>query len=231
MSECHMLARRRVLQSVGAIAALTLSPTRLFAADTADVTGRLARYMVVGRDAARCPPESCSPASTASSTPSARWSPARGCGRARWRSNYVRGLGGEPQASVIGASDFRTTAINAALANAMCAHSDETDDFEPVTKAHPGSSVVPAALALAEREGSQRRSADPRGRARLRPRLPSADGARARPRARHASQRRGHALDLRRARRRRLARAARRTAACASRSPTRRSRSPACGAG
>jgi 2-methylcitrate dehydratase PrpD len=35
----------------------------------------------------------------------------------------------------------------------MFAHADETDDFEPVTKAHPGSAVVPAALAMAEREG------------------------------------------------------------------------------
>jgi 2-methylcitrate dehydratase PrpD len=36
----------------------------------------------------------------------------------------------------------------------MFGHADETDDFEPVTKAHPGCSVVPAALAMAEREGS-----------------------------------------------------------------------------
>jgi 2-methylcitrate dehydratase PrpD len=35
----------------------------------------------------------------------------------------------------------------------MFAHADETDDFEPITKAHPGSAVVPAALAMAEREG------------------------------------------------------------------------------
>ena len=35
----------------------------------------------------------------------------------------------------------------------MSAHADETDDFEPVTKAHPGCAVVPAALAMAEREG------------------------------------------------------------------------------
>jgi hypothetical protein len=27
------------------------------------------------------------------------------------------------------ASNLRTTCVNAALANAMCAHSDETDDF------------------------------------------------------------------------------------------------------
>lgn len=65
---------------------------------------------------------------------------------------YVRGLGGTAEASVVG-SDLRTTSINAAMANAMCAHADETDDFEPVTKAHPGSSAIPAALAMAEKAG------------------------------------------------------------------------------
>ena len=65
---------------------------------------------------------------------------------------YVRSQGGVQEASVIG-SDFRTTAVNAALANAMFGHADETDDFEPVTKAHPGCSVVPAALAIGERNG------------------------------------------------------------------------------
>ena len=49
-------------------------------------------------------------------------------------------------------TSLRTTAVNAALANGMFAHADETDDFEPVTKAHPGSAVVPAALAMAERD-------------------------------------------------------------------------------
>jgi len=36
----------------------------------------------------------------------------------------------------------------------MFAHADETDDFHPFTKAHPGCSVVPAALAMAEREAA-----------------------------------------------------------------------------
>ncbi|QGZ65744.1 MmgE/PrpD family protein [Paraburkholderia acidisoli] len=66
---------------------------------------------------------------------------------------YVRSLGGTAQATVVG-SELRTTTINAALANAMCAHSDETDDFEPVTKAHPGSSTIPAALAMGEANGA-----------------------------------------------------------------------------
>jgi 2-methylcitrate dehydratase PrpD len=66
---------------------------------------------------------------------------------------YVRQLGGEGRATVI-ASKLRTNAVDAALANGMCAHADETDDFEPVTKAHPGCSSVPAALAMAEKNGA-----------------------------------------------------------------------------
>jgi 2-methylcitrate dehydratase PrpD len=65
---------------------------------------------------------------------------------------YVRLQGGHPEASVL-ATDLKTSAVNAGLANGMFGHADETDDFEPVTKAHPGCSVVPAALAMAEREG------------------------------------------------------------------------------
>jgi len=66
---------------------------------------------------------------------------------------YVRLQGGVPEASIL-ATDVKSSAVNAALANGMFGHADETDDFEPVTKAHPGCSVVPAALAMAEREGS-----------------------------------------------------------------------------
>jgi 2-methylcitrate dehydratase PrpD len=65
---------------------------------------------------------------------------------------YVRLQGGVPESSVL-ATEVKTSAVNAALANGMFGHADETDDFEPVTKAHPGCAVVPAALAMAEREG------------------------------------------------------------------------------
>src|SRR5207249_7198956 len=65
--------------------------------------------------------------------------------------SYVRRLGGIPEASVP-ATDIRTAAVNAALAAGMFAHADETDDFEPITKAHPGCVVVPTAMAMAERE-------------------------------------------------------------------------------
>lgn len=66
---------------------------------------------------------------------------------------FGRAQGGTPEASIV-TTDIRTSAINAALVNAMFAHADETDDFEPVTKAHPGCSAVPAALAVGERENS-----------------------------------------------------------------------------
>src|SRR2546430_1992480 len=43
-------------------------------------------------------------------------------------------------------------AVNAALANGMSAHADETDDSHARSLTHPGCGVVPAALAMAERE-------------------------------------------------------------------------------
>src|SRR5690242_19984283 len=63
---------------------------------------------------------------------------------------YVKSLGGRPEASVVG-SRIVTSAHNAAFANGMCAHADETDDTHPPSRTHPGSGVMPAALAVAER--------------------------------------------------------------------------------
>jgi 2-methylcitrate dehydratase PrpD len=62
---------------------------------------------------------------------------------------YVDSLGGKPQATVIGSS-IVTSAVNAALANAMSAHADETDDTNPVGPVHLGCSALSAALATAE---------------------------------------------------------------------------------
>ena len=117
----------------------------------ADITGQLASYMVAARENALPATVLVACKQRILDTFAAMVS------GSRLRSSfasvaYVRGLGGIPQASVIGA-DFRTTEIGAAFANAMCAHADETDDFEPVTKAHPGCSTIPAALAVAEKEG------------------------------------------------------------------------------
>jgi 2-methylcitrate dehydratase PrpD len=65
--------------------------------------------------------------------------------------SYVRTLGGNREASVIG-SRILTTAVNAALANGMLAHADETDDSHAPSLTHPGCGIVPAALAMAERQ-------------------------------------------------------------------------------
>ena len=65
---------------------------------------------------------------------------------------YVKTLGGAKEACVIG-SRLVTTAQHAALANGMLGHADETDDSHAPSLCHPGCAIVPAALAMAEREG------------------------------------------------------------------------------
>lgn len=65
---------------------------------------------------------------------------------------YVKAIGGKPEAGVVG-TRLVVSAANAALANGMFGHADETDDTHPPTLTHPGTSVVPAALAIGERDG------------------------------------------------------------------------------
>lgn len=67
--------------------------------------------------------------------------------------DFIRTQGGTQEATVVG-SPIVTTAINAALANGMLAHSDETDDSHAPSLTHPGCAIVPAALAVAERQQS-----------------------------------------------------------------------------
>lgn len=66
---------------------------------------------------------------------------------------FVERQGGAEEARVV-SSRIRTTAINAALANGILAHADETDDSHEASGMHPGCAIVPAALAVAEREGA-----------------------------------------------------------------------------
>jgi 2-methylcitrate dehydratase PrpD len=65
--------------------------------------------------------------------------------------SFARTLGGVKEACVVG-SRIVTAAGNAALANGMLAHADETDDSHAPSLTHPGCGIVPAALAMAERE-------------------------------------------------------------------------------
>ena len=63
---------------------------------------------------------------------------------------FARNYGGEKVSTVV-ASNVLCGPIEAALANGMLAHSDETDDTHPPSQSHPGCSVVPAALAVGEK--------------------------------------------------------------------------------
>lgn len=65
--------------------------------------------------------------------------------------SFARNQKENEEAQVI-ATPFVISAINAAMVNGIMAHADETDDFDPRVRMHPGASVIPAALAIAERE-------------------------------------------------------------------------------
>jgi 2-methylcitrate dehydratase PrpD len=70
----------------------------------------------------------------------------------RFAIDFARANGGNAVCTVAG-SNVVCGPIEAALANGMLAHSDETDDTHPPSQSHPGCSIVPAALATGEKFG------------------------------------------------------------------------------
>jgi 2-methylcitrate dehydratase PrpD len=152
------LTRRRMLESGAGLLAAAALPARTAVGGQAaretgtatDLTGRVARYMAAARQQP-LPPDVLRETkhrvldTVAAIVSGARLKPGEMAIR------FVQSQGGTPEASVL-TTRIRTSAINAALVNAMFAHADETDDFEPVTKAHPGCATVPAALAVGERD-------------------------------------------------------------------------------
>ena len=66
--------------------------------------------------------------------------------------SFARADSGGNVATVVG-SNVLCGPIEAALANGMLAHSDETDDTHPPSQSHPGAAVIPAALAAGEKFG------------------------------------------------------------------------------
>jgi 2-methylcitrate dehydratase PrpD len=65
---------------------------------------------------------------------------------------HIREHSGNGPATVVGTA-FTAPPIDAALANGMMAHADETDDSHNESRSHPGCAVVPAALAAGEISG------------------------------------------------------------------------------
>jgi 2-methylcitrate dehydratase PrpD len=156
-------SRRRLLQGAGGFLAVTAFPAAGQAialplvqagaerdASPQDLTGRVASYMADARNRDLPPPVVREAKHRILDTLAAMVSGAR-LKPGEMAIRYVRAQGGVPEASIF-TTNIRTSAVNAALANAMFGHADETDDVEIVTKAHPGCAVVPAALAVGERD-------------------------------------------------------------------------------
>ncbi len=60
-------------------------------------------------------------------------------------------LGGNPESTIIGTQE-KTMSLFAALCNAGAGHVVEMDDLHRTSILHPGATIIPAALAIAERE-------------------------------------------------------------------------------
>jgi 2-methylcitrate dehydratase PrpD len=65
---------------------------------------------------------------------------------------YIGAHGGKGSATIVN-SEFTAAPADAALANGVMAHADETDDSHNASRSHPGCAVVPAALAVGEELG------------------------------------------------------------------------------
>lgn len=164
--EGNVLSRRQLLAGAGCVVGAAawpagpLTATAVAALGQTDgsqraagrrITDRVARYMIASREQSLSPDVLREAKHRVLDTLGAMVSGGRlKPGEAAIK--FVQSQGGVAEASVV-TTNIRTTAINAALANGMFGHADETDDFEPVTKAHPGCAVVPAALAMGERAG------------------------------------------------------------------------------
>jgi 2-methylcitrate dehydratase PrpD len=65
---------------------------------------------------------------------------------------YIGASGGRGEATIAGTA-LTAAPVDAALANGVMAHADETDDSHNESRSHPGCAVVPAALAAGEAFG------------------------------------------------------------------------------
>ena len=75
-------------------------------------------------------------------------------GPGRMGAAFARRVAGRDGISTVIGAGLRADPVAAAFANGMAAHADETDDSHPGSLSHPGCSIVPAALAVAEASGA-----------------------------------------------------------------------------
>jgi 2-methylcitrate dehydratase PrpD len=155
VTDSFSVSRRRLLQSTGALfAAAAFRPEGdglADAAEVSDVMTTLSTFMAGA--AARSLPEPVVEKTkfmildTLAAMISGSELPP-----GRFALQFVRAYSGNPICTVAG-SQVRCGPIEAALANGILAHADETDDTHPPSQSHPGCAAIPAALAVGERFG------------------------------------------------------------------------------
>jgi 2-methylcitrate dehydratase PrpD len=139
------ITRRRVLQS----SVLALPLGRVLAAGTVSpVMERLSSYMAEAKDRP-LPLEAVEKTKQIILDTFAAMVSGSDLPPGKLAINLARVHSGEKVATVA-ASNVVCGPIEAALANGMLAHSDETDDSHAASLSHPGCSVVPVALAASE---------------------------------------------------------------------------------
>jgi 2-methylcitrate dehydratase PrpD len=154
MAKMELVARRHMLCVLPAsAAALALSPARVLAVASppSPMISALSTYMSAAGSRA-LPPEVAAQArhhllDTLAAMISGSALPP---GAAAQR--YLAASGGEGAATIAGTA-LTASPVDAALANGVMAHADETDDSHNASRSHPGCAVVPAALAAGEAFG------------------------------------------------------------------------------
>ena len=132
---------------------------------TVDITGELARYMAEARDLRLAPHVAQDAKHRILDTLAAMVSGSH-LQAGEMAIRFTRAQGGVAEATVL-TTDIRTSAVNAALANGMFAHADETDDFESAEhRAGERKGAVPDDAGAGRRADTGGHSADQRtGRA------------------------------------------------------------------
>src|ERR1700676_125528 len=153
MKEHWRTTRRGMLQQAGGIIAAAVFPTatRLSAQPAGPAITELSKYMseAGGRS---LPEEALEKTKEHILDTIAAMISGVDLPPARMAMQFARAHSGEKTATVVG-SNLLCGAIEAALANGILAHSDETDDSHALSHSHPGCAVVPAALAAGEQFG------------------------------------------------------------------------------
>jgi len=146
------LSRRDLLYRSAILCAAGLSPIGLRAQSVSPLMATLSDYMAAAKDRA-LPPDVVDKAKqhildTIAAIVSGSMLPPGQAALA-----LARTQAGRVSSTIVGSS-LLTGPIDAALVNGVLAHADETDDSHGGSQSHPGASIVPAALALAEDLGA-----------------------------------------------------------------------------